>query len=329
MIIDNLFREILVDPVSIGGADKLYIVSGYATSAMAFSHLNTIHEINSDISINLIIGMSSQDGLSESNHRGFKNLMENEFPETFKCSYTTNLPSVHSKVYVWCKNNLPLKAFLGSANYTQMAFLKSRIRKEAMTDCSAEKGLNYFNTLTENTIYCTHIDTENLINIYNDKNYRHIKSKKKEGETSQDDILTPKSAIEGLEHVRVSLITRQGKVPDRSGLNWGQRPGREPNQAYLSLSSSVYKTDFFPDRTTHFTVCTDDNKILICTRAQQNSKAIQTPHNNSLIGEYFRRRLGLKSGVKVTIDDLLRYGRTDIDFYKIDNETYFMDFSVR
>jgi len=39
-------------------------------------------------------------------------------------------------------------------------------------------------------------------------------------------------------------------------------------------------------------------------------------------------RLGIPSGHPVTKNDLHRYGRADIDFYKIDDETYFMDFSV-
>ena len=78
----------------------------------------------------------------------------------------------------------------------------------------------------------------------------------------------------------------------------------------------------------HFTINTDDNKTLIATRAQQNGKAIHTPHNNSLIGEYFRMRLGLPNGAFVQKEDLIRYGRTDVDFYKIDDETYYMDFSV-
>ena len=72
----------------------------------------------------------------------------------------------------------------------------------------------------------------------------------------------------GLPTVKVSLLTGSGTVGTRSGLNWGQRPGREPNQAYIPLKVPVYRTDFFPERTIHFTVLTDDNKILICTRAQ-------------------------------------------------------------
>lgn len=106
-------------------------------------------------------------------------------------------------------------------------------------------------------------------------------------------------------------------------------PGRDPNQAYLSLRAEVYNTNFFPERGTPFTVLTDDGKTIICSRAQDHGKGIHTPHNNALIGEYFRNRLGLASGAVVSAEDLRRYGRTDVHFYKIDDETYYMDFSTK
>ena len=49
---------------------------------------------------------------------------------------------------------------------------------------------------------------------------------------------------------------------------------------------------------------------------------------NGLLGEYFRHRLKLPYGSKVTKLDLLNYGRTDVAFCKIDDETFEMDFSV-
>lgn len=70
-------------------------------------------------------------------------------------------------------------------------------------------------------------------------------------------------------------------------------------------------------------------KSLILRVEQQGDKAITTPENNSKLGEYFRYRLGLPNGAFVTKNDLIRYGRTDVDFYKIDDEQYYMDFSVR
>ena len=60
---------------------------------------------------------------------------------------------------------------------------------------------------------------------------------------------------------------------------------------------------------------TDDAKTIVCSRTQDNAKAVHTQHNNSLIEEYFRNRLGLFDGEPVPLDDLKRYGR--IDFYKL------------
>lgn len=97
----------------------------------------------------------------------------------------------------------------------------------------------------------------------------------------------------------------------------------------IPLPQKYWDTDFFPEYSWYFTVLTDDGKILICSRAQQNGKAIHSPHNNSQIGEYFRSRLNVANGELVTMDDLMNYGRTDIDFYKVDEENYFMDFSLK
>ena len=60
---------------------------------------------------------------------------------------------------------------------------------------------------------------------------------------------------------------------------------------------------------------------------QQNDKAITTPASNAQLGEYFRNRLGLANGANVHTSDLKAYGRTDVVFYKIDDEQYYMDFS--
>ena len=77
----------------------------------------------------------------------------------------------------------------------------------------------------------------------------------------------------------------------------------------------------------HFTALTDDRHQLILRIEQQNDKAITTPARNSDLGEYFRNRLGLANGSYITRADLDRYGRTDVVFLKLDEETYYMDFS--
>ena len=128
--------------------------------------------------------------------------------------------------------------------------------------------------------------------------------------------------------VRLSLLARGGETGARSGLNWGQRNKRNRNEAYIPLPSHIAKSGFFPLDKQHFLVVTDDHHTLQLRVEQQNDKAITTPASNALLGEYFRNRLGLPNGAYVRKDDLLAYGRTDVTFYEIDEEQYYMDFSV-
>lgn len=330
MITSDLFNKLLIEPVTQSGANRLYVVSGYATPAMAFHHLDSLRHMKIDIQVELIVGMCGQDGLSVGNHKGFQQLVQSDFSGNFECSYLVDAIPVHSKVYSWYCDDTPICAFTGSANYTQKAF--GRYQGEAMVLSDPEEGVSYFKSLISNTIYCVHPEAEDFVQIYNDK-YFARKRRELAQQESREFPSSTISELSGLEAVRVSLLDfRSGTyVPPRSGLNWGQRPEehREPNQAYIHLPASIYKTSFFPPKTVHFTILTDDGKILTCTRAQEEyGKAIHTPHNNSLIGEYFRNRLGVANGALISIEDLQRYGRTDVDFYKIDEETYYMDFSV-
>ena len=85
---------------------------------------------------------------------------------------------------------------------------------------------------------------------------------------------------------------------------------------------------FFPLGSKHFAALTDDHKQLIFRVEQQNDKAITTPLSNALLGEYFRNRLGKGEGAYISRTDLEKYGRTDVKFIKIDDEQFYMDFSV-
>ena len=95
-----------------------------------------------------------------------------------------------------------------------------------------------------------------------------------------------------------------------------------------SGKEKTVRSGFFPLDKQHFLVVTDEHHTLQLRVEQQNDKAITTPASNALLGEYFRNRLGLSNGAYVRKDDLLAYGRTDVTFYKIDEEQYYMDFSV-
>ena len=131
--------------------------------------------------------------------------------------------------------------------------------------------------------------------------------------------------------ISINLTTGQGdkmRVPDRSGLNWGQRPNRDQNQAYLSIPSYIQRSDFFPEIGQVFHVECDDGYKLQCVRAQANGKGLHSKPENSILGAYFRKRLSLMSGQLITLSHLYRYGRTTVDIKKIEHLHYFLDFSV-
>lgn len=135
----------------------------------------------------------------------------------------------------------------------------------------------------------------------------------------------------GFNFVTLPLTTKRGGqvvVPQRSGLNWGQRPGREPNQAYLSVPVEIQRSGFFPDRGEVFILECDDGFTMKCVRAQANGKGIESPTDNSIIGIYFRKRLGVRSGHMVTVEHLQAYGRTSVDVHFRNEHLFYLDFST-
>ena len=209
------------------------------------------------------------------------------------------------------KNGRPYKAFSGSANYTLRSFSKEC--GELMIACDKNEALAYYDTVEARSINCNSNEVENYIRIHkHSPNYNY--------ERLQID--TTSDAVQ-----KLSLVSKNGEVPKSSGLNWGQRPNRNPNQAYIPLPSQIARTGFFPLNKRPFTVIADDGWCAVMRVEQDNDKAITTPGNNAELGEYLRGRLGLDAGELVTVEHLNAHGRQDIEFTKLDDEHFMMNFS--
>jgi hypothetical protein len=125
------------------------------------------------------------------------------------------------------------------------------------------------------------------------------------------------------------LLSKDGELPPKSGLIWGQRPEHKinPNEAYLSIRKDARREGFLPEKTFPFTLITDDNQTLDCTVKQAGRKAISTTNDNSKMGKYFREKLSVELGAMVEKSHLEEYGRTDFLLKKLDDEIFFLDFS--
>lgn len=312
----DLENKVLLKP-ALEGADELRIVSAYASPSMAAYHINKLKESDSiPIKIKLIIGMCPYDGLSLGVHKGFKELQKQyaENPEysTISCQYNYIMPPIHSKIYIWLKHGKPFKAFSGSANYMQSAFSKDC--GESLMECSAEEANEYFLSVERNSIINTDNEVENYIRIY--KNQPRFDYETREFYSSDKPLIQ-----------EISLVSKNGEVGKSSGLNWGQRPGRNPDQAYIPLPRAIATTGFFPLNKRYFTVITDDDYCMQMRVEQDGDKAITCPDDNAMLGLYFRERIGVESGKAITSADLYNYGKTSVIFTKLNDELFYMDFS--
>lgn len=323
MIINDATNAVLFNPLSLD-VNELYIVSGYAAPSMLAWYMKKLEQkARMPIKVNVLIGMTPSDGISENVHTEYLKLLKETCPENVSgvsCSYLYKAPAVNSNLYIWCKNRNPVIAFTGSAVFSKHSFF-GFTRQSIMVECDAKESLQYYDELELRSVKANAHDTASLITISNKPNAFDRENK---SSTAADQF-----RMNGFAVVDLSLVTKRTGEPGRkSGLNWGQRPGRDPNEAYIPVPAKVARSGFFPTDNEQFTVYTDDNHELILRVEQDKNKAITTPDNNSLLGEYFRNRLGLPNGAFVTRADLDHYGRTDVTFADMQDGSYYMDFSV-
>ena len=328
LISTDLFHKVLIDPLLTDERiDTLNIVSGYVSASMVGNHRNSLMNVPRPLSINLIYGMASTEGVPPDFHQALLSHREKkqyDYAGSFNCFYVNKAPCVHSKLYVWCHGNEPIYAFAGSANYSKTAFLSEESRKEILVSCPPEVALAYYNKLTPQTIA---IEDADIAKDFSAKRKAKTVVIPPPGMSVISDTTSPYNGYLKLE---VPLLTSDGTTGLGSHLNWGHRKDgtkRERNQAYIGLNRALQDCGFFPPRGECFVVYADDGEILECVRAQDCGKAIETTHSNSHLGAYFRKRLGLPSGALVELQHLLAYGRTSVTFYKDPtSEEYHLDF---
>ena len=305
MLTDDLFREVLIAPAIERGGNRLLITSGFATASMADKHMEKLAELGCMASIELIVGMTKLAGIEKAQHYAFQKIIqERPYGMDFTCRYVVRGNPVHAKTYCWMQDDQPFVGFTGSANYTRTAFGRGQVETMHPVDC--REITNFHLGMRRNTADCLDSDIESKIAL-----------------TETRRVIDNNDS----ETVVLSLLdSKTGDTPKKSGINWGQRSNRDRNQAYINIPANIGRSGFFPDRYEQFTVLTDDDYSFIMVRAQDSGKGLHTTQSNALLGDYLRARMGVQSGHYVTRQHLVEYGRTDVTFTKIDDETYLLDF---
>lgn len=310
---DCTAQHLLFDPFY-EGANKLCIITSHATPSMASWLLKSYEEKGiTDVAVELIISDVIDEGIDSVLHEGFRNLHGNRYSNiwrNFSCSYLFQPLSLNQNYYIWLDGDTPVKAFECSYEFTQQSMLRNH--SGSMHSRLAVYAYSLYEKAVNHSIYCNHSEVDDYVVV-----------------RSSCNSISALSAVSEDNRVHLSFLARDGETGTKSGLNWGQRSNRNRNEAYIPLPAKVARSGFFPLNKQHFLVVTDDHHTLQLRVEQQNDKAITTPASNALLGEYFRNRLGLANGCYIKKEHLLAYGRTDVTFHKIDEEQYYMDFSIK
>lgn len=342
MLLDNFEEEILLKPAYKENisCDSLKIISGYTDAEMIARHLTKLSDLilaGKTIcvkSVDLILGMTVGNALTEKKHQKILKLVQQmkkdrRFPE-FTCSYIYQGKQVHSKVYVWLKENCPQIAFCGSANYSMQAF---KIRRECMTKCNAVEAWEYFKQLKKDSIFCDNKDVRDYVGLAGTTVYdNELDELNIENLSWNQYIKSPPLAV-----IEISLLKADGSGTGYgSGVNWGIRQNRiprNPNQAYIPYNTKDRIEGFFPDKVDFetnqypiFKVIPDEGDPFLMRRAQAGGKGLHSIESNAIIGEYLRKKLKVKSGTFITKEMLLDYGKTTITFMKYKNDIYLMKY---
>ena len=350
VVSENLFDYALLNPaVGPDNSDELKIVTGYASHALASGHISILKSRNKVVNIDLIFGMAGVDRVDPVDHEGFISLhrhKEFSYAGEFNCRYVPRPTSIHSKVYVWCRHGKPVRAFTGSANYTNNGFkLSSRI--ETLTECDPQSAYDFFMEKRQISLLCQRVKKSDFVGKRTCPNVGQ--SKASVIQIEQDET----SPFHGYPKIEVPLRNDNGDFGIESGLNWGlgadgmprlqdkAKPDggrRDPDEAYIRFPKK-FDCGFFPqyvrvprgksatEAQIRFTVLTGDNQLFTCIRASGGyGKEIQTPQDNSELGRWFRQRLGIPNGTLITPQIMKSYGRETVTFYKLAEDQFYMDF---
>lgn len=337
LLTERLYEQVLLEP-ALAGADRLLVVSGYATPAMASRLLTDLGDrVDHAVAVELVVGMVGYEGITLQDHDGFLTLQESPPAGEITVSYTVDHRSVHTKLFVWMTGDLPTVAFAGSSNFTQNGFLIGKRRthhSEVLAEVDARDALAEFKRVEAESLRADYptVDEEVSIGVRRPNGIVSV--------AASDDTDSSLELV-GLDYVVLPLVaqvssaagTLRGHPHLQWGLNWGQRDSRDRNQAVIPIPSRVWAQDpeFFPRGTSgarpQFLVTTDDGKSIFFVVAEQGDKALHSVPSNSLVGEYFRNRLGIASRAQVTLDHLIAGGSRFVRIYRTEDEGYYLEYS--
>lgn len=326
-------EKIVLDIPTDVSTDAFAIISGY----VGIEPIRQLKELPADVRATVIYGMYGSDNISAPLHDALVKI-RGELPNV-EILYST-IP-VHSKIYFWRKGEDIKKGLIGSANFS-VSGLRNDYR-EVLSDIDENSFGDfkaYYDYVRERCIPCT----DNSIKV------------RKVSKVARTTVQQQPLIAHGI--CRASFLNNKGKVPQKSGLNWGCSGAHvSKGDAYIRITMDYVRTfpKMFPPKkyvdgieninstgrknreNDEVELIWDDGTVMIGLLEGQNynkidgmvyPKQLSSAPQKSVLGTYLRKRIGVSLDHVITKADLKRYGRYDVDISLIGEGIYYMDFSV-
>lgn len=298
-------------------ADTLTVISGYVGgNPVQRAALLSLKKVN------IVVGMVNESGVMSADHDHFRRICRVYSSLDLRYSISQE---IHSKIYLWSFKNQPLRALLGSANFT-WAGLNSPGREFLSEAASSDLGdiNSYCRQVVDSSVSCLDHRSDECVNA---------------DQTAQTGI----PVEQGLRKLhQISLLDNTGEVPASSGLNWGLAAANvSPGDAYLPLRVTMIRSapGLIPSKNqgknTPVETIWDDGEVMVgYFEGSQPVDGITYPKQfastpeKAILGRYIRGRLGVGLGHRITANDLRKYGRTSVGMSYMGPNRYFMHFGV-
>ena len=221
---DKNLKESILYSDDVGEFDQIIIISGY----LGLEPLNELSKLG--VNSTVVFGMYPTEGVDLKAHKIYQQFAE----KNLNVMYSTS-QEVHSKIYVWKKNEKVLKILVGSANFTNVALVSDN--REILVEVESkdyQEVMKYVDNVIFNSTSSVNIDDSNL---------RLRTSKSQSGSPlleSDEDLLSSKNRV-----CILSLLDKSENMPAHR-FNQGQsaKGNVNPNDSIIHKSSKYQR---FPE----------------------------------------------------------------------------------
>lgn len=286
-------------------ANKLIIITGYTGPET----VRWLKDLDYD-TIELYVGMYGK-SIKKSLHNSLLNVNKED---NINIYYTNSL--VHSKIYLWFRDNELMEYAIGSANFSANALIENCYKEtlDCFDDISINNNINdYLNIIKNKRIYIDGFETSDV----NEDFDLHLE------ESIKGELTLLSTRADSHENI-LGISTNKNDVSASSCLNWGYSNGLpQLGDAYIPISSLFLKTnpEIFGEKNKDdnmpIEVIWDDGEVMTLLLEGNNEgiengkiypKQISSYKDKSILGDYLRKRIGEKINRKLLFtDDEIKY----------------------